>query len=177
MPEICKTRKHPSKEHSTFKPRINSNLTKETGWFTNNRSDKTENVKCIILTDRDFAFSIGVKKGHVHSNHREKVPKSFCATITPFSKCTPSTPVQCVHHFCSLRTSSVLAGLTSIFCFVFDTTNKWAGHFERSDFFWSSLPGMNHLNWVVIARIFIYIILIGCTVYYIHLFTSIFTLL
>lgn len=120
---------------------------------------------------------LGVKKGHVHSNHREKVPKSFCATITPFSKCTPSTPVQCVHHFCSLRTSSVLAGLTSIFCFVFDTTNKWAGHFERSDFFWSSLPGMIHLNWVVIARIFIYIILIGCTVYYIHLFTSIFTLL
>lgn len=78
--------------------------------------------------------------------------------------------VQCVHHFCSLRTSSVLAGFTSIFCFVFDTTNKWAGHFERSDFFWSSLPGMNHLNWFVIARIFIYIILIGCTVYYIHLF-------
>lgn len=106
---------------------------------------------------------LGVKKGHVHSIHREKVPKSLCAIITPFSKCPPSTPVQCVHHFCSLRTSSVLAGLTSIFCFVFDTTNKWAGHFERSDFFWSSLPGMNHLNWVVIARIFIYIILIGCT--------------
>lgn len=57
MPEICKTRKHPSKEHSTFKPRINCNLTKETGLFTNNRSDKTENFKCIILTDRDFAFS------------------------------------------------------------------------------------------------------------------------
>lgn len=116
---------------------------------------------------------LGVKKGHVHSNHREKVPKSLCAIITPFSKCPPSTPVQCVHHFCSLRTSSVLAGFTSIFCFVFDTTNKWAGHFERSDFFCSSLPGMNHLNWVVILHHLNWLHSLLCTSFYFNFHVTI----
>lgn len=120
---------------------------------------------------------LGVKKGHVHSTHREKSSqKSLCNYYSLF-KMPTIYPGPVCPSFLQLEDVFCFGGLYLDLLLRFRHNKQVSRAFREVGLLLIVFTWNETFELSCNCTIFIYIILIGCTVYYIHLFTSIFTLL